>query len=165
MKPNEITIEQRLNASIDRVWQAWTDSVQAGTWFAAGANIQPERGGAYELFWDLAHPERDSTIGCRLTFIQPKKWLGFTWRGPFIYDDLMNENATPPPPPTHVTVQFESQKDQTEIQVTHIGWGAGPRWDDARNWHIRAWAGVIQNLMAFLEGRELPNKWKERSKA
>ena len=165
MKIKDITIERRLNASIDRVWRAWTDSTQTGTWFAAGSNIQPERGGAYELFWDLAHPERESTIGCRVTFIQPKKWLGFTWRGPSVYDDLMNENASPPPVPTHVTVQFEPQGDQTVVHITHSGWGTSQQWDEARSWHIKAWDGVIQNLEAFLEGRELPFKWKEESKA
>ena len=164
MTSNDISVEQKVNASIDRVWQAWTDSIQTGIWFAARANIQPERGGAYELFWDLAHPERDSTLGCRVTFVQPQKWLGFTWRGPSIFDDLMNENASPPSPPTHVTVQFEAQGNQTAIRVTHVGWGDSPRWNEARNWHIRAWAGVIQNLAAFLEGRELPINWKAMPK-
>jgi uncharacterized protein YndB with AHSA1/START domain len=154
-----IVIEQTLTASIDRIWRAWTESAQAGTWFAAKANIWPERGGAYELFWDPAHPDRDSTLGCRVTFIQPQQWLGFTWRGPSLYDDLMNENASPPPSPTHVTVQFESQGHQTVVRVTHTGWGAGQRWMEARNWHIRAWASVIQNLMPFLEGHELPFNW------
>ena len=154
-----IVIEQTLNASIDRIWQALTESAQAGTWFSAKANIWPERGGAYDVFWDPAHPDRDSTLGCRVTFIQPQQWLGFTWRGPSLYDDLMNENASPPSPPTHVTVQFESQRHQTVVRVTHTGWGAGQRWNEARNWHIRAWASVIQNLMAFLEGHELPFNW------
>ena len=81
-----------------------------------------------------------------------------------MFDDLMNENASPPPPPTHVTVQFEPQGNQTAIRVNHIGWGSSPRWTEARNWHIRAWAGVIQNLAAFMEGRELPINWKTMPK-
>jgi len=61
-----ITIEETLKAPIDRVWRAWTDPEQLCPWFALRANVVPKRGGAYELFWDLAHPERQSTLGCRV---------------------------------------------------------------------------------------------------
>ncbi len=64
-------------------------------------------------FWNLDQPECDSMIECRLTFIQPMKWLGFNWRKPSIYDDLVNENATSPPRPTHVPAQGEPEGNQT----------------------------------------------------
>jgi uncharacterized protein YndB with AHSA1/START domain len=160
MTNNDIVVEQTIAASLDRVWKAWTDASQTGIWFAAGANIVPVRGGAYELFWDLDHPERDSTLGCRVTILRPGKCIGFTWRGPSIFDDLMNEEASSPVPPTHVIVQFEPLDNRTLVRVTHGGWETGARWVEARTWHLRAWAGVMQNLMAFLEGRTLPIDWK-----
>lgn len=154
-----ITMEETLNAPIDRVWRAWTDPEQLCPWFALRANVVPKRGEPYELFWDLAHPERQSTLGCRITFIQPQRWLGFRWRGPSIYDDVMNENAVPPPPPTHVTVSFATNGEQTTVRVSHTGWLEGERWAEARAWHVHAWKAVFQNLAAFVEGRRLPVDW------
>lgn len=158
-----IILEETLNAPIDRVWRAWTDPERLCPWFALRANVVPNRGGPYELFWDLAHPERQSTLGCRITFIQPQRWLGFTWRGPSIYDDLMNENAVPPPPPTHVAVSFAIHGEQTIVRVSHTGWLEGERWAEARAWHVRAWKAVFKNLAAFVEGRRLPVDWLERA--
>jgi uncharacterized protein YndB with AHSA1/START domain len=155
----DINIEQSLNAPLDRVWTAWTDPKQLCPWFALRANVVPKRGEAYELFWDLAHPELKSTLGCRITFIQPQRWLGFTWRGPTIFDDLMNENAVAPPPPTHVTVRFVPHGEQTTVHVSHTGWLEGARWAEARAWHVQAWKAVFKNLAAFVEGRELPVDW------
>jgi uncharacterized protein YndB with AHSA1/START domain len=159
-----ITIEETLNAPIDRVWRAWTDPEQLCPWFALRANVVPNRGGPYELFWDIDHPERQSTLGCRVTFIQPQRWLGFTWRGPTIFDDVMNENAAPPPPPTHVAVSFEKIGQRTIARVSHTGWLEGERWAEAHAWHVRAWKAVFQNLAAFVEGRELPVDWSAQAR-
>ena len=159
MEALTITIEETVNAPIDRVWRAWTDPEQLCPWFALKANVVPVRGGPYELFWDPAHPERQSTLGCRITFIQPKRWLGFTWRGPSPYDDLMNENAVPPPPPTHVAVSFAANGERTTVRVSHTGWLEGERWAEARTWHVRAWKAAFQNFAAFVEGRKLPVDW------
>lgn len=154
-----ITMEATLNAPISRVWRAWTEPEQLCPWFALRANVVANRGGPYELFWDLAHSERQSTLGCRITFIQAQRWLGFTWRGPSIFDDLMNENAVVPPPPTHVAVNFTAKGEQTTVRLIHTGWLEGESWTEARAWHVRAWNGVFQNLAAFVEGRRLPVDW------
>lgn len=155
-----ITMEKTLHTPVESVWRAWTDPEQLCPWFALKANVVAERGGPYELFWDPSHPDRQSTLGCRITFIQPQRWLGFTWRGPTVFDDLMNENAVPPPPPTHVTVSFVPDGARTTVRVNHTGWMDGERWAEARAWHVRAWSAVLENLAAFLEGRKLPVDWQ-----
>ena len=76
-----------------------------------------------------------------------------------MYDDLMNENAVPPPPPTHVAVSFATNGKQTTVRVSHTGWLEGERWSEARAWHVRAWKAVFQNLAAFVEGPRLPVDW------
>ena len=45
----------------EKVWRALVEPAQVGTWLAAGASITPERGGAYELFWQPDIPEHNST--------------------------------------------------------------------------------------------------------
>ena len=86
-----IVVERILNAPVEHVWQAFTDPELLKRWFAKEAKVVAERGGPYELFWEPANPERNSTLGCRVTHAEPQRWLAFTWRGPTIYDDPMNE--------------------------------------------------------------------------
>jgi hypothetical protein len=99
MNGESIDIERQLPAPPERVWAALVDPSQAGTWFAAKANIVPELGGAYELFWLPDTPDHQSTIGCRITAIAPPRHLAFTWRGPDELSAIMND-GDPPPPPT-----------------------------------------------------------------
>ena len=82
MDGNSVALSRHIRAPLERVWQALVDPAQARTWFAAKANIDPELGGAYELFWRPDTPESQSTIGCRITAIAPCRYLAFTWRGP-----------------------------------------------------------------------------------
>jgi uncharacterized protein YndB with AHSA1/START domain len=154
-----IEISRHLQASPERVWDALIDPAQAGTWFAAAATIVPERGGAYELFWQPDDPEHQSTIGCRITAIAPGRYLAFTWRGPDELSLLMNE-GDPPPPPTHVTFSLARAGESTELRVRHAGFGLGDDWSRAIAWHQRAWSACLDNLEALLAGRPLPRPWR-----
>ena len=160
MNGESIQLECQLAASPERVWAALVDPAQAGTWFAAKANIVPEVGGAYELFWQPETPDHESTIGCRITAIAPARYLGFTWRGPDELNDIMN-NGDPPPPPTHVTLSLAPADGGTRLRVRHAGFGSDSDWKRARAWHERAWQACLDNLEAFLAGRPLPRPWSE----
>lgn len=157
---NSVEQRRRLGAPVERVWGALVDPAQAGVWFAAKANIAPERGGAYELFWRPDSPERESTIGCRITAIAPYRYLAFTWRGPDEFSGLMNE-GDPPPPPTHVTITLASVPEGTDLQVRHVGFGGGEGWSRAVAWHRRAWATCLDNLEALVSGQPLPHPWAD----
>ncbi len=82
MEAEIISYDQLIPAPVDSVWRAWTDPRQVQTWFAKRANVSAKVGGPYELFWDLAHPEGTSTMGCRVTEATYPERLAFTWRGP-----------------------------------------------------------------------------------
>ncbi|HNV68481.1 MAG TPA: hypothetical protein PKO06_02205, partial [Candidatus Ozemobacteraceae bacterium] len=60
------------------------------SWLAPKANVAPQVGGAYELFWDLNDLENDSTIGCCLTGFEPKRFLSFEWRSPRQFKHFAN---------------------------------------------------------------------------
>lgn len=157
---HDIQIERSYNTSCSRLWDAWVDPGQTSIWFAAHARIIPELGGAYELFWRPDNPQSDSTLGCRITAIQKQRYLAFTWRGPDAFKEVMNE-GNPPPQPTHVTVVFEDNERSTRIQVSHVGFGTGKRWEEAREWQKAAWNHCFDNLEAFLADRALPFPWDE----
>jgi uncharacterized protein YndB with AHSA1/START domain len=157
---NSVELSRHIGAPLERVWQALVDPAQAGTWFAAKANIDPELGGAYELFWRPGTPESQSTIGCRITAIAPCRYLAFTWRGPDELGALMNE-GDPPPPPTHVTITVSPSAAGADLRVRHVGFGDGEGWSGAVAWHHRAWTAVLDNLEALLSGRPLPRPWDD----
>jgi uncharacterized protein YndB with AHSA1/START domain len=70
-----IEMNRHVQAPVKTTWDAFVDPAQVGTWFAARANVVPERGGAYDLFWQPNDPEHQSTIGCRITAIAQGRYL------------------------------------------------------------------------------------------
>jgi uncharacterized protein YndB with AHSA1/START domain len=163
-KTGRLKIERSFDAPIERVWRAFTDPGNLTSWFAKEANARAEHGGPHELFWEPENSERNSTIRCRLTYVEPRKWLAFTWRGPSLYDDPMNY-GDPPLRPTHATVRFEGRgAERTVVHIEHVGWCSGQRWSAARAWHERAWNNDLDNLAAMLDGNDLPHPWFTGSK-
>ncbi len=136
-------MEVSVEALIDLIWLAWTETEGITEWFAPAANIVPVEGGAYEFFFDPADHTHMSTIGCVITAIKPMERLAFTWKGPDQFAQLMNE----PVPATSVEVTFQKEKGSTRVQIEHSGWGNGDNWKEAREWQFKAWKEVLQSLV------------------
>jgi uncharacterized protein YndB with AHSA1/START domain len=135
------------------VWHAWADAGELSSWLAPQARASPRVGGAYELFWEPGHPERNSTLGCRVTRVAQGRELAFQWRGPVQFADLMNRE----PLPTSVTVRLDPAGDGgTLMTLEHAGWGAGARWAEARAWQRRAWEVAFARLVSRLEVADDP---------
>ena len=144
-----IRIEAAIPARIDRVWSAWTRPDRITSWFAPEARLEARVGGAFELFFDPADHEHQCTKGCAFTTFEPKKRLGFTWRGPDRFERLMNNSASL----TSVLVTFSNEDGITRVLVEHHGWGTGAEWEKARAWHQKAWEEVLGSLSCFLESK------------
>jgi uncharacterized protein YndB with AHSA1/START domain len=129
-----------------RAFEMFTSSEELEKWLTAKADVEPRVGGKYELFWNPAEPAFDSTVGCRITALEPGKLLAFEWKGPKQYSDFMNEGD----PLTHVTVAFvpaeEEGKPCTEVHLVHTGWRGTPEWEEAREWFVRNWEGALAEL-------------------
>jgi uncharacterized protein YndB with AHSA1/START domain len=145
MDPLRFTVD--VPAPRDHVWEAFTTAAGLAGWLCLRARVEPEIGGAYELFWDPdeSHPERDSTLGCTVLSLDRPRLLEFTWRGAEAVADVMNVAGAPP---TQVKVELRPTLDGTRIELTHSGWGDGPGWERARAWFERAWGGALQALRA-----------------
>src|SRR5207249_5449379 len=111
------------------------------------AHIEPWVGGAFELFFEPSHPERQSTRGCKFLALQPHQRLVFQWKGPDDFAAFMNV----PEPRTQVAVHFLSEGEGTRIHLIHSGWGEGEDWGQARSWHEIAWSDVLEALKRTLE--------------
>jgi uncharacterized protein YndB with AHSA1/START domain len=112
------------------------------------ADIQPNLGGGYELFWDPERKEQNSTLGCKITAIVPDRILAFDWKGPVDFEKFMNID-----PLTHVVVSFFSNRDgSTDVHLIHSGWGNSSQWDAAREYFKKGWASAFQNLEYIVRG-------------
>ena len=144
-----LVFEVKVVAPLGDVWEAWLDTDTIMKWFAPEAHIDPLLEGAYELFFDPKDHDHMSTKGCTITQLKPKELLGFSWKGPDQYAELMNE----PTPSTHVKVEFRERNGVTKLSLEHMGWGECEQWSEARKWHRRAWEGVLAQLKSFMSGK------------
>jgi uncharacterized protein YndB with AHSA1/START domain len=143
-----ISLKRTIKAPIQALWQTWTNTDKVNKWFSPEANIQPTQGGAYELFFDPKDHNHMSTIGCKITEIQAPTSLHFQWKGPDQYAAFMNN-----PPKTSVKVTLTEAEGKTTLTVEHDGWEEGAQWRDAKEWHIGAWEGVLDELENYLKGK------------
>ena len=142
---SELKFKTKVHAPIQKVWQAWTDPDIITKWFSPHANIEPKKGGAFELFFDPTNHEHQCTKGCKITRFEPQMHLSFSWRGPDEFHHVMD----PENPQTHVHVSLKEIGADTEVTITHNGWRTGKDWKEAKDWHLRAWTHVINSFEKF----------------
>lgn len=53
----------------DDAFMYFTDDAPLQSWLSAATDVEARVGGKYELFWEPADRENNSTIGCRVTAI------------------------------------------------------------------------------------------------
>lgn len=146
-----ITQNARLHCAPERAFALFTQNAQLQTWLTRSANVEPVVGGSYELFWDLDDPERNSTLGCKITAIEQNALLAFEWKGPPMFR-FMNETD----PLTHVAVFFapcnEVLTPCTDVYLLHSGWGSSAEWEEARVYVARAWDSTFAELETLING-------------
>jgi len=144
----------RCNANL--AFEMFTKNDYLQKWLTINADVEPRVGGKYELFWNPEDKESDSTIGCKITAIEPGKFLAFEWKGPKQYKDFMNTAD----PLTHVVVFFipcnETMRsgDCTEVHLVHSGWRSSIEWEEARIWFEKAWDVAFENLKRHVNGSQ-----------
>ena len=143
-KSRDIDIEIAIARPVREVYEAWLKPDLLESWLAYKAIVEPAVGGAYELFWDPAATEENSTRGCRITELVPNSQISFSWKGPVQYAESTETL-------TQVFIRLEPKDGGTLLRFVHTGWGFGPRWEEARLWQEEAWKAAIENLKNLLE--------------
>lgn len=140
----------RLNCDARTAFHMFTVSDLVEKWLATSANIEPELGGSYELFWNPNDRENDCTAGCKITAILPDKLVAFTWKGPKQFKVFMNEAD----PLTHVFVLFSAcnpaATPRADVHLIHTGWRSTPEWEQARLWFSDAWSAALEELQKYI---------------
>lgn len=142
----------RLHCGAQRAFEMFTVNECLQSWLATLAEVEPEGGGKYELFWNPNEREEASTLGCKVTAIEPGQLLAFEWKGPPQFSHVMNTAD----PLTHVVVCFVPSDElftaSTDIHLIHSGWHSTWEWELARQWHIRAWEEAFVQLRGLVNG-------------
>ncbi len=79
----------RLRCDAHRAFEMFTVNHLLESWLVNVAEVEPVVGGKYELFWEPEDRENNSTIGCRVTAIEPDKFISFEWRSPKQYKHFL----------------------------------------------------------------------------
>jgi uncharacterized protein YndB with AHSA1/START domain len=145
-----------VDAPLKQVWEAFTTTQGAETFFAPKANVNPTLGGSYEMYFNPNGPrgERGCEEGCRVQSITPMKSLAFSWSNEPVTKTLRAAGLV-----TIVYLDFkELSPNQTLIHFTNVGWGEGDEWDASYKTFKHDWDVVLGRLkLRFAKG---PIDWK-----
>lgn len=134
-----------LEVSNTKAFELFTKNQHLEAWLCRKANVVPEIGEAYELFWRPDDPEHDSTMGCRILAMQSPYFINFEWKGPERFRHFMNESQ----PLTNVTVTFHQKVDKTEVSLIHTGWRDYGEWHQAVSYFNAAWKSAFEKLEVY----------------
>ncbi|MBH9579182.1 SRPBCC family protein [Inhella proteolytica] len=164
LRAAEPLIEHRTEvaASPAELWQAWTTREGLRSFFAPDARIDPRPGGLFEIHFNPYMPEgQRGADGLRLLALQPEQMLSFEWNAPPHLPEVRAQR-------TVVIVRFEALGEgRTRVTLSHLGWGSGGQWDEARAYFGKAWSFVLGNLnRRFAEAKPIDwTPWLARLKA
>jgi len=134
--PSSLVISRTYPASVERVFNAWTDANQLGQWFAptddytTKANVDLRIGHEYRIA--ITHKGGNvHTILGTYRVIDPPRKLVYTWRW-----------ESGPAADTLVTVDFTPSGQFTEVTITHEQFLD----TEARDKHNEGWNGCLNRL-------------------
>lgn len=141
---NKVIFKTKIvNCSIDTVWWKWTTHEGLLTFFGPDNKIKLKLGGAFEIYFLLDNAKGLQGVeGCKIISYLPKKMLSFTWNAPPEHPEIRNHNHK-----TWVVLNFNSiSGKQTEVELNHLGWLDGEKWDEVYNYFDSAWDTVLKWL-------------------
>lgn len=142
---NSLTIRRTINASRQRVFDAWTQPEHLKNWWRADpkwhteiAEVDFQIGGKYRL--GMRDPEQDGPFVCGGQFIEitPPEKLVYTWSWESPGMDVGE---------TLVTVEFIDKGEATELVLTHERF---PNAETASK-HNQGWSGCIDYFIMHIE--------------
>ncbi|MBD3235673.1 MAG: hypothetical protein GF330_03105 [Candidatus Eisenbacteria bacterium] len=123
------------------VWRAWTTSAEAQTFFAPRARIDLRIGGRYEMLFLPDNPAgQRGAEGVRILSFLPEEMLSFEWNAPPQFPEIRTQKSW-------VVVQLAAvTEEDTQVRLTHLGWGVRPVWEEVYAYFDRAWDIVLGRL-------------------
>ena len=140
--------QAELKCSAMQAFEYFTRKELIESWLVPLAEVEEKVGGNYQLFWEPDDRKNNSTIGCKVTALQPGQLIAFEWKSPRQYKAFANSAD----PLTHVVVCFFPNEGGTLVHLVHSGWRSAPEWKEAAAWQERAWTVAFQELEKKVNG-------------
>ncbi|HUE83033.1 MAG TPA: SRPBCC domain-containing protein [Pyrinomonadaceae bacterium] len=139
-----IKLEIVVDASVEKVWRAWTTQEGIRSFFAPDCDIDLRVLGKYDiLFAPTAPPGLRGAEGNLILAIQEGKMLSFTWDAPPAIPDIRKQR-------TSVVIRFaQLEPNKTKVSLTQSGWGEGAEWNKAYYYFIQAWGDVVLPFLKY----------------
>jgi uncharacterized protein YndB with AHSA1/START domain len=156
-----ITKQVVVKAGVDAVWNAWTTTAGVKTFFAPDALVEARPDGPFQIYINpYAAPGMKGADDMRVLGVQDRKMISYTWNAPPSLPEARAQR-------TVVIVRFKPLGDnETQVTMTHLGWGDGGQWDQAFDYFNKAWDTVLGNLQErFVSGPKDWTEWNARMKA
>lgn len=145
-----IVVSAKIQCSATTAFELFTTNTGLESWLTVKADVTPEVGGKYELFWNPDDPDNNSTKGCKILAIDKPNYINFEWSGPQQYKHFMNSVQ----PFTNVTVLFTAGDSQATVTLIHTGWRDTEDWEEARQYFINAWTGAFNKLEQLVNQKQ-----------
>jgi uncharacterized protein YndB with AHSA1/START domain len=156
-----LTKQVTVKAPLDAVWKTWTTTEGVKTFFAPDARVEARPDGPFEIYFNpFAAPGSKGADGMRVLAVQERKMLSYTWNAPPHLAQVRGQR-------TVVILRFKPLGDaETQLTLTHAGWGDGGEWDQAYAYFDKAWDSVLGNLRKRFEAGPIDwSEWLARMKA
>lgn len=135
-----------LNAPTAEVWKKWTTTEGITSFFAPKANIELAIGGKFELYFLLDNPTgQQGSEDCKILSFLPEKMLSFSWNAPPQFPTVRNQKHW------YVLEFNEINENESQLQLTGIGWQDSDEWNEVYNYFDKAWSMVLDNLKKSFE--------------
>jgi uncharacterized protein YndB with AHSA1/START domain len=140
-----IAISVTVKAPVSAVWTAWTSNDGLTSFFAPEAEVDARPDGAFHIFMDpYGKPGMKGADTMQVLALEHEKMLSFTWNAPPHLPEARAQR-------TVVILRFAPDGDNTELTLTHLGWGSSGEWPKARAYFEKAWPNVLKNLQVRFE--------------
>ena len=137
-KPS-LTLKRRLNASPEKVYEAWTDAEKIAQWFGPGeitvlqAQADAQVGGGFRILMQSKDGEEHDVSGVYRDVV-PGQSLVFTWAW-----------RSTPERESLVTVSIKPDGDGALLTLTHEQFFD----ETARDHHKQGWTGCLDKLETY----------------
>jgi uncharacterized protein YndB with AHSA1/START domain len=142
-KTHALKIQRTLNASVERVYKAWTNPDEICKWFGCAdiTDCQVEQdltvGGLYQIKMTIAPDGHVITIDGEFQEIVPNRKLVYTWN---------SDSEEFPAHNTLVSIEFIEQGNATDMILNHTNFST----EKAAEGHSVGWSAAIEKIIQLV---------------
>lgn len=135
--PDRLVVETVIDAPPNRVWRAFVDANDLGTWWAQEAEVEPHVGGTILARW----PAMDWTMRGTYTELEAPTVVAFTWTW----------DHEPDTPERLVRITLVRAGGGTHLTLSHGEYGPSDALE--RTGHLDGWRHFLSELNGYVTSR------------